>query len=97
MKARRRRANLIEVGGKLRRCKEKCDAEPSIQIIEELERIQANYDELYDYNVPTLSEDLRSICEGKITYKECFSVLQSFQKNKTPGNHGLTVEFYSAF
>ena len=31
--------------------------------------------------VPTLSEELRSICEGKITYKECFSVLQSFQKN----------------
>ena len=26
-----------------------------------------------------------------------FSVLQSFQKNKTPGNDGLTVEFYSAF
>ena len=46
--------------------------------------------------VPTLSEELRSICEGKITYKECFSALQSFQKNKTPGNHGLTVEFYSA-
>ena len=47
--------------------------------------------------VPTLSEELRSICEGKITYNECFSVLQSFQKNKTPGNDGLTVEFYSAF
>ena len=47
--------------------------------------------------VPTLSEELRSICEGKITYNECFSVLQSFQKNKTPGNDGLTVEFYTAF
>ena len=40
---------------------------------------------------------MRSIFEGKITYKECFSVLQSVQKNKTPRNHGLTVEFYSAF
>ena len=47
--------------------------------------------------VPTLSEELRSICEGKRTYNDCFSVLQSFQKNKTPGNDGLTVEFYSAF
>ena len=47
--------------------------------------------------VPTLSEELRAICEGRITYNECFSVLQSFQKNKTPGNDGLTVEFYSAF
>ena len=49
IKARSRRVNLIEVEGKLRRCKEKCDAEPSIQNVEELERIQANYDELYDY------------------------------------------------
>jgi len=29
-------------------------------------------------SVPTLSEELRAICEGKITYNECFSVLQSF-------------------
>ena len=49
IKARSRRANLIEVEGKLRCCKEKCDAEPSIQNFEELERTQANYDELYDY------------------------------------------------
>ena len=33
---------------KLRHCKEKCDAEPSIQNIEELESLQANYDELFD-------------------------------------------------
>ena len=49
IKARSRRANLTEVEGKLHRCKEKCDAEPSIQNLEELERIQADYDELYDY------------------------------------------------
>ena len=30
IKARSRRVNLTEVEGKLRRCKEKCDAEPSI-------------------------------------------------------------------
>ena len=167
----------------MHRCKEKCDAEPSIQNLEELERIQADYDELNDYitqgaiirsratwyekgeknnkyflnleksnkkkscvrkiftsdetltinpktilselehfysnlyktkndddserkfssllddlsGVPMLSEELRSICEGKITYNECFSVLQSFQKNKTPENDGLTVEFHLAF
>ena len=50
IKARSRRANLIEVEEKLCRCKEKCDAEPSIQNVEELECIQANYDELNDYN-----------------------------------------------
>ena len=46
IKARSRRANLIEVESKLRCCTEKCDADPSIQKVEELERMQANYDEL---------------------------------------------------
>ena len=39
---------------------------------------------------------LKRVRKG-ITYNECFSVLQSLQKNKTPGNDGLTVEFYLAF
>ena len=184
MKARSRKANLIDLEGKLRCCTAKCDAEPSIENIKELECLQADYDKLYDYitqgaiirsrvnwyekgeknnkyflnleksnkkkscvrkifmsdgklttnppkimselesfysnlykdnsdevsgtvnlssflndltEVPTLSEELRSICEGDLTYNECFSVLQSFEKNKTPGNDGLTIEFYIAF
>lgn len=44
-----------------------------------------------------MTEELRTVCEGKIEYNECFKVLQSFQKNKTPGNDGLTIEFYLAF
>ena len=28
---------------------------------------------------------------------ECFAALKSFKKNKTPGNNGLTVEFYLTF
>ena len=47
--------------------------------------------------IPKLSEELRSACEGKITQNECYSVLQSFQKNKTLGNDGLIIEFYMAF
>ena len=50
-----------------------------------------------DAVITSLSEELRSVCEGQITYNECFSVLQTFQKNKTPGNDGLTIEFYLAF
>ena len=42
---------------------------------------------------PTLTEEIRNSCEGKIEYNGCFKVLQSFQKNKTPGNDGLTIEF----
>ena len=37
------------------------------------------------------------MCEGRLTLMECFESLQSFQKNKSPGNDGLTVEFYTAF
>ena len=46
---------------------------------------------------PALADDSRKICEGKLGYSECFSVLGTFPKNKTPGNDGLTIEFYLAF
>ena len=36
-------------------------------------------------------------CEGSLTLEECFKSLRSFQSNKSPGNDGLTVEFYEAF
>ena len=32
-----------------------------------------------------------------MTIGECFNALNGFQKNKTPGNDGLTAEFYLAF
>ena len=47
--------------------------------------------------VPILTEELRMVCEGRIEYNECFNVLQSFPKNKTPGNDGLTIQFCVAF
>ena len=47
--------------------------------------------------IPKLSENLRNICEGKLGYGEFYNVLNTFQKNKSPGNDGLTVEFYIAF
>ena len=34
--------------------------------------------------VPTLSEELRSICEGKITYNECFPYCNHFRRIKLP-------------
>ena len=46
---------------------------------------------------PALTDDLKNICEGKIGYSERFSVLGTFPKIKTPGNDGLTIEFYLAF
>ena len=65
-------------------------------LYKESNRLSSSFlDDLKEF--PTLNEDLRNICEGKIEYNECFNVLQTFQKNKTPGNDGLTIEFYVAF
>ena len=36
-------------------------------------------------------------CGGKVTIEECTSVLNSFKENKSPGNDGLTIEFYKFF
>ena len=53
---------------------------------------------LKDLNqVPKLSDSSRSGCEGKLGYGEYYSALQTFQKNKFPGNDGLTVEFTLPF
>ena len=47
--------------------------------------------------IPKLSDEMRSTCEGRLSVKECFDCLQSFQNNKSPGNDGLTMEFYKTF
>ena len=41
----------------------------------------------------------KRIMERELTIDECLATLniKIFQKNKTPGNDGLTVEFYLAF
>ena len=48
---------------------------------------------LNSVSVPTLSETQKEKCEEKLTIGECFNILNGFQKNKTPGNDGLTAEF----
>ena len=52
---------------------------------------------LSDLNIPILSEDQKSSCEGKISSEECFQLLDSFHNNKTPGNDGIPIEFYKQF
>ena len=47
--------------------------------------------------ISKLNEDNREICEGKLTKDECLKVLKEMKLNKTPGNDGLTVEFYYTF
>ena len=50
-----------------------------------------------DLHLPNLISDQRERCDEKLSIGECFNTLKTFQKNKTPGNDGLTVEFYLVF
>ena len=52
---------------------------------------------LNDLNIPTLSEDQKKICEGKVSAEECYRLLDSFDNNKTPGNDGIPIELCKIF
>jgi hypothetical protein len=52
---------------------------------------------LSQIQVPKLSEEDQLSCEGDIRFEECVKALKSFKNNKTPGNDGLTIEFYRTF
>ena len=52
---------------------------------------------LNNKEIQKLVDDEAMHCEGKLTNEECFQCLQLFECNKSPGNDGLTVEFYKAF
>ena len=50
--------------------------------------------------ISSLNDDQRDLCEGQLKYSECYKVLSivsTFENNKTPGNDGLTIEFYIFF
>ena len=42
---------------------------------------------------PALMDDLKKICEGKIGYTECFSVLGTFPKNKGNCEEELLADY----
>ena len=48
-------------------------------------------------NTPQLSEAEHVSCEGSLTERECWEVLTSMKNGKSPGNDGLTKEFYVCF
>ena len=48
-------------------------------------------------NLPKLSKDEQNLCEGKLTRRECWEALLSMGNNKSPGNDGLSKEFYICF
>ena len=48
-------------------------------------------------NIPKLSVNNKESLDIPITKEECFKTLRTFEKNKSPGNDGLTFEFYDKF
>ena len=59
---------------------------------------KSNYSSfINDMCIPKLSETEELQCEGKISLKECSDILSTVSKNKSPGNDGLTIEFYIFF
>jgi len=59
------------------------------------DRIIPNF--LDNENIPKFSDDQKNLCEGILSNTECFNALSKFPNGKTPGNDGLTPEFYRKF
>ena len=52
---------------------------------------------LHSLNIPKFSEVERISCEGLLTKRECWEALNAMKNSKSPGNDGLTKEFYICF
>ena len=52
---------------------------------------------LKDIDTPYLTCEQRKLCEGELTENEIFDALTGIDNNKSPGNDGLTKEFYRTF
>ena len=47
--------------------------------------------------IPSLTEEDRNICEGLLAPGEVLNALKCMSNDKSPGNDGLTREFYVQF
>lgn len=60
-----------------------------------------SHDEVQAYvrtvNMPELSTEDSKSCEGQLSVDECKAALKEFKSNKSPGNDGITAEFYKKF
>ena len=52
---------------------------------------------LNSLSTKTLTNEQYDLCENKISETDLFDSMQSMKNNKTPGNDGLTKEFYETF
>ena len=54
-------------------------------------------DYLNRIEIPKLTKEQSQKCEGEITEEELLKALKKMPNNKSPGNDGITKEFYEAF
>lgn len=54
------------------------------------------YSFVQNLNIPTITEDQRTILERPITVNEVEQAIRTFQNGKAPGPDGFTGEFYKA-
>jgi hypothetical protein len=59
--------------------------------------IKANKESYVNEESPKLSEDEKQICDQPILIEECKKALDTFKNSKSPGNDGLSKEFYERF
>ena len=52
---------------------------------------------LDNISLPVINNDFFNLCENDLTEDELLISLKSTQNNKTPGDDGLTKEFYETF
>ena len=55
-----------------------------------------NNEHIFD-GIKTLNNKDKMACEGLLTVQECEQALKTFKANKSPGNDGITAEFYTEF
>ena len=48
-------------------------------------------------SIPKLPEDKSKLCQEDLIEKKSYDLLKSMQNDKSPGNDGLTKEFYETF
>ena len=65
----------------------KGDSKPASQINDFVDKVQ----------LPKLNITESNECDNELSEKELYISLMSMQKNKSPGNDGLTKEFFVAF
>ena len=58
---------------------------------------QECFEYLAKISTPKLSENDKAICDRKLTLQNIWEALNSMKNSKTPGNYGLTKEFYVCF